>query len=74
MKKFIILFSIILLGCNHPSTQKHKHLIYDNNENAYYITSELKFHDGCASFTCIDPYDFEGEVTKTICGSFRIEY
>ncbi len=69
---------MILIGCeNHPSNQKHKHLIIVNSggySESYYATTELKYHDNCITFRCIDPWDFEGEVERTICGSFIIKY
>ena len=77
MKKLILL-TLVLCSCQpHPRDQPHKHLISVNRSTyveTFYITSEIVLKEGCATFTYIDNFDFEGELTSTLCGSFEIVY
>ncbi len=54
-----------------------KHQIYTHNgisSETYNITSEISMRDGCATFTYISNWNGEFLESKTLCGSFEINY
>ncbi len=73
MKKLIFLI-LLFDSCKNEIPYKHILQVNMTYGETYKVTSEFKFHDGCVTFYCIDPWDGEGIVEKTVCGNYTIEY